>query len=546
MTMKVGGAWQIWTVNSSWCFAGTLFAVCVRLGELFEFEAWAYPVQVPGGEQLVSWSDFLICGAVFWLPSVVLLGLERKWPGGISGSPIISMQRMNTAIIAATIIGGVVYLVIRPDNFPISTIILAGFFSVLLISSHQIFKLIQSGQMSDEAERHPAQVKLFLLIAGCLVSILLLEGLLRFHNPIEYSVRGNDVVLPTNKRVIVVNENPVPGKTDAEVNISRNKLGLRGPEAPINFDEHLTLVTIGGSTTAGRNLTNGKTWTDQMALLLAPNFKNLWVNNGGLVGHSTYGHIRLISGFLSNLKPNVAIFLTGINDLGRDQGLKSVKEHDLLIEPSHNRIRPILESLADWSELASVLHNGERALRAWRLGFSRTQVGHLHTTVSEEPLLPNQQDFKQAVAAQALRFQPAYRDRINKIINLTREAGIQPIFVTQPFLWGEGVDPMTGINLATRKETLFGMQISSLTYWETLEQYNQTLREVAAAANVPLVDLALKMPKNSALFLDRMHFGNNGAAYVGRIVSEGICVWLKHAFPQFAKKPSGTCNLATE
>ena len=531
----------MWAINAGWCLAGAVLAVVARLGGIIEFDDWAYLVAIPGGEQVVSWGDFLFAGAAFWLPSAAFLGLERARSDRSPTATIKSIRRMMAAIAIATVIGAGIYLAARPPNFPVSTPLLAGFFSILLIGGHQLVRLISSGRLAAEANHHPWLSKFSLLVLGSFVSILLFEGLLHIYNPIEYSVRGNDVVLPTNKRVILVNKTPVPGKTDAEVNISRNKLGLRGPEAPIDFADYLTLVTVGGSTTADRHLTNGKTWTDRMTTQLMPHFKKLWVNNGGFVGHSSYGHIRLLSGFLNKLKPKAAIFLIGINDLARDQGLESIKDHDSLIETNRNRIRPMLESLAVWSEVASILNNTERAFQAWRLGYSRTSVNGLHKIVGTQVLGANQPDNREAVIEKARRFQSAYRARIMRIIDLCDKAGIRPIFVTQPFLWGQNSDPTTGMNLSDRQESLFGLQINSLTYWEVLEQYNDTLRQVTATAKVPLVDLAKKLPKDTALYLDRMHFGNDGAEMVGRLVALHICTWLKRTFPLHAKPPLSTC-----
>ena len=531
----------MWAVNAGWCLAGAVSAVIVRLGGIIEFDDWAYVIAIPGGEQVVSWGDFIIAGAVFWLPGVALIGLEQARSDRPPDLTIKSIRRTVAATAIATVIGAGIYLLVRPPNFPVSTPLLAGFFSILLIGGYQLVRLTGSGRMAAEANLHPLLGKFFLLVLGSFVSVLLFEGALRIHNPIEYNVRGSDVILPTNKRVILVNQDPIAGKTDVEVNISRNKLGLRGPEAPADFADYLTLVTVGGSTTADRHLTNGKTWTDRMAVRLMPHFKKLWVNNGGFVGHSSYGHIQLLSVFLNKLKPKAAIFLVGINDLGRDQGLEAVKEHDLLIAPNRNRIRPMLESLANWSEVASILYNTERAFRAWRLGFSRTSVNGLHRTVSGKAFRAGQSDNREAVIEKARRFQSAYRARLMAIIDLCDKAGIRPIFVTQPFLWGKGSDPTTGMNLSDRKETLFDLQISSLTYWQVLEQYNDTLRQVSAVANVPLVDLAKKLNKDTALYLDRMHFGNDGAEMVGRLVAENICAWLKRTFPQHARKPISAC-----
>jgi hypothetical protein len=42
-----------------------------------------------------------------------------------------------------------------------------------------------------------------------------------------------------------------------------------------------------------------------------------------------------------------------------------------------------------------------------------------------------------------------YRERITYIVELCREHGITPIFITQPALCGTGIEPESGVNLAT-------------------------------------------------------------------------------------------------
>ena len=108
---------------------------------------------------------------------------------------------------------------------------------------------------------------------GFLASLMLLELLLRIHNPIPLTLRANKIVLPTNSRF--VHRNVGNKKADAVVYNTYNGLGLRGPEKPTSFDDHLTIVTVGGSTTACVGLTDGRTWPDRLGHTLGQEFEQV-------------------------------------------------------------------------------------------------------------------------------------------------------------------------------------------------------------------------------------------------------------------------------
>ena len=74
------------------------------------------------------------------------------------------------------------------------------------------------------------------------------------------------------------------------------------------------ILTIGGSTTECVYLSDGKTWTDRFAQRLAAVRPDSWVNNAGLDGQSTYGHLVLLRNFVFSLHPSTTI------DPGRDPG----------------------------------------------------------------------------------------------------------------------------------------------------------------------------------------------------------------------------------
>jgi hypothetical protein len=95
---------------------------------------------------------------------------------------------------------------------------------------------------------------------------------------------------------------------------TRDSHGLRGQyERP----ELITILTLGGSTTDQRYISDGQTWQDELQRQLRAAGRPATVANAGVDGHTTYGQIashaywfRLIP----RLKPAYTILYIGIND----------------------------------------------------------------------------------------------------------------------------------------------------------------------------------------------------------------------------------------
>ena len=100
-------------------------------------------------------------------------------------------------------------------------------------------------------------------------------------------------------------------KKEVPITYSRDDNGYRSKE--INSKKKI-ILTIGGSTTDQRYVTDGETWQDYLDIAL-PKFDFV---NGGIDGHSTYGHISAIKSWHSSvLNPSFVdsiIFYVGIND----------------------------------------------------------------------------------------------------------------------------------------------------------------------------------------------------------------------------------------
>lgn len=347
---------------------------------------------------------------------------------------------------------------------------------------------------------------------GLLVALLLLEGFLRIYNPIPQRIKGGKIVLPANRTYRI--KNTVIEKLDPVITYRRNSLGFRGEELPAGFEKYLSIIAIGGSTTECYYLSDGKTWSDQLAIKLKDEFPGIWVNNAGLDGHSTYGHQILLDDYIVKIRPKVVIFLIGNNDAGRSD-LNSNLYDRILID----RYANTLDFLSKKSELANTLLNIARSIKAKRLGVAHKSIDlkSLATKEISDADIANLSDQHKPLAEN-------FYLRVKKLVETAKANDIEPVLVTQPQLWGRGIDPTSGVDL---EKVAVGENNNGKSSWQVMEIYNDATRRAAEETGSKLVDLARELPKNSQYFYDGLHFTNEGAAEVGEILANDLKDFLK-------------------
>ncbi|HEY6188756.1 MAG TPA: SGNH/GDSL hydrolase family protein [Pyrinomonadaceae bacterium] len=369
-----------------------------------------------------------------------------------------------------------------------------------------------------------AAINLLLLLLGILVALLLLELLLRLHNPFQARIKGNRIVLQTNKTTHVKND--IIKSLDPEVTVVRNALGFRGENPPADFRERLTIVTIGGSTTQCFFLNEDQTWTARLGQRLEKSFRPVWINNAGLDGHSTHGHLVLLEDYIVPLHPKVALFLVGVNDIA----LSSISGWDAENVRSgihFESFRAFVKSLSAYSEVAALALNLYRSLTAYQAGLLHHQLdlqkqGYLD--VSEEAE-------KEYIAAYSGQYLKDYEGRLRRLADICRREGIEPVFVTQPMLAGFGTDDVTGVDLA-RVQAAGPYQTGKM-YWELLEVYNDSTRHVGREKGILVIDLARELPKTSRYFYDFIHYTPQGARAIADILYQSLCPALQTKYPQY-------------
>ena len=304
-------------------------------------------------------------------------------------------------------------------------------------------------------------------------------------------------MLPAGQNFVRTNQ-PSP-KLAPVTRYTRNRLGFRGPAPPADFASRISIVAVGGSTTECGLLSEGKSWPEQMAAVLAPSHPEVWVNNAGFDGHATSGHLVLLRSVLVPLRPTFMLVLAGVNDLGLEAGVPS---EDFALAPRAAR----------YSEIANTALNLRRAWRASQMLLSRDAPVDL----AGAPRVVMTDEEGAAELARHTRFLAGYDERLTALAVEAQAAGITPVFLTQPVLLGDAIDPTTGVDLATVTE---GDGVSGRIKGQVMERYNDVMRHTAARHGVLLIDLGRLLPKDSRYFYDFVHYGNEGARRVGEIVA---------------------------
>jgi lysophospholipase L1-like esterase len=367
-----------------------------------------------------------------------------------------------------------------------------------------------------------------LLLLSLIFVLGVCEIALRVYNPLGFRIKGNKIILPRNRTEIIHHEGG--GKLEKVVVHRKNSLGFRGPDPPVDFAARLTVVTVGGSTTESFELPEEQTWPHLLGLKLRQDCPRAWLNNAGLSGYSTFGHIILLQDYLLTLHPRVIIFLVGINDIG----VKGAREYDTRLKLANFRsLERTLATLANYSEVAAAALNLYRyyfpksvmAVAARKMGeIDLKSYGQLEVAPEARAALKREQQEK---------YLAPFRERVQTLIALSRSRGIEPVFLTQPVLYGNAVDEVSGVDLRTVKVT---PEMNGKVAWEVLELYNDVIREVGKQEGVLVIDVAQELPQNSRYYYDLMHYTQEGSARMAEIIHTRLGPWLVRKFPNFCSR----------
>lgn len=364
---------------------------------------------------------------------------------------------------------------------------------------------------------------LILLFLSIIVAVAILEIFLKIYDPFEFRVKGDKIILRGYKKHTILSTklNEKNDKLDPLIIHTKNSLGFRGEEPPKEFDKFLTMITVGGSTTECLLLSDNKDWTHLLGKHLKSIYTNIWINNAGIDGHSTFGHMILMEDYIVKLKPKMVLFLIGLNDIG----LKRIRAND---EKSVDKgisfasIKSFFSSIKKHSEIISLGRNIDRCLRA-----KARELDHHQVDLKElESVEMDKTIIKKKIEIHKEQYLNLFEKRLLCVIQIARKNQIDPIFITQPVLYGNIMDDITNVNLGEIKMP----GGNGTLHWEILELYNNKTRDVGKRENVLVIDVANKMPKSSRYYYDFCHFTNEGAEIVAKIIYKDLIPFIENKY----------------
>ena len=295
------------------------------------------------------------------------------------------------------------------------------------------------------------------------------------------------------------------------INYTRDEFGLRGI---YNNIEDIDILTVGGSTTDQKYITDGLTWQDVLQKRFESEGKKIIVANAGVDGQSTYGHIKNFSmwfNLIPNLKPKYFLFFIGINDFHVNYGYLN----DLLKieEKSISITHAIKRKIQNKSILYNLFLMSKNVFSAYYAGIAHP-VGHSSQNYDninwiKSSFLENHESyFKERLSD--------FEKRLEILCQKVQEYDAIPIFVTQSnrrlyrFIDGQLYGD------SSFKKQYDELKINAIDYYHIICLFNKTTEKVSKTNNAIFLDLNSELEFNLENdFYDSCHHTPSGAKKVG-------------------------------
>ena len=355
-----------------------------------------------------------------------------------------------------------------------------------------------------------------------LIIFFILEVFLRIYDPFGFTVEGDKIRLHPNTRTVYKHNYPTIPPNPVSI---RNNLGFHGRDYTPEADQ-MRIYAVGGSTTKCDLISSSVSWPVLLDSMALEQHSNIWINNAGFSGHTSFGHQILLEDIILDYQPDKILLMVGAND----RGLNNLHEKDTRIfkkrrsKDQASGLGKIYLFLVDNSKVFSLINNLKRAAAASENVSNYTGFYDLNTIKTTDPT-PDSIRIKILKAYQK-NFIPNYEARIQQFINTCKQNDIQPILISQPILYDTIVDEQTNINLASIEvpfklgESL-NIATNTIDGWTEkaiLDLHNEALKAVAQRMEVPFIDLATEMPKSFHYFYDPIHYTEAGCAAVAEII----------------------------
>ena len=383
-----------------------------------------------------------------------------------------------------------------------------------------------------------------LLVGSSLVAVVLAELALRALTPQQYYVYP-----PGLARTFRPVPDVMPGVT-GDSRFTINDVGIRGPQ--FADTDAVRILAVGGSTTECLYLDQAEAWPQVLQDLLNRGQPNVWVGNVGKSGHDARHHLLQVEHLLDQYpRIDVVLLLVGVNDLrfwlnsfdDADRAASryviddTVWDEAFMVRPGRTVAfvqrgevqrwqcvtcgEPFYKQTEIWRRLRVI----KRAYTAPPTpAIFQDESGQIYLTARQRRMEAS----KEARLPNLTRGLAAYTAYLERISDVVERQGAQLVLITQPFLWTTAQHTaherllFMGGPIAEHPRTDGEVYYATEALAEGMAHYNAALLRLCAARQLPCLDLAARIPKDTHHFYDDVHFNEAGAAKVAQVLADHL------------------------
>jgi len=287
---------------------------------------------------------------------------------------------------------------------------------------------------------------------------------------------------------------------------TRNKYGLRDD---CGDPSSIEILTIGGSTTDQRYVSDGDTYQDVLQNKLSSEIgREVCVSNAGVDGHSTFGHLasfKLWFPLIEDLRPKFVIFYVGINDAGfrRQPNLGYDTNRRPNESYTHYKLRE-----------NSILYDSLKVARTLITAKISNPIYARHGE-QKSRVMYGAKKRSQGVEALVKDNTIGFGERMSSLVKEVKKLGATPICVSQPHLMTREINgKKIGVVNAFEYEKKF---YNGLDYDYAIRSLNNQMKNICTKENGYFIDLTNRNYEVDD-FYDLVHTTPQGSKRLGDLL----------------------------
>jgi hypothetical protein len=285
---------------------------------------------------------------------------------------------------------------------------------------------------------------------------------------------------------------------------TRDQWALRGDYPSL---DDIDILTMGGSATDQRYITDGATWQDVIIREFAAEGRKVSVVNAGVDGQSTYGHIRDFDWWFPTIpefKPRYVLFYIGGNDMFK--GADS--DFDDLVNEEPPNWKHFIRERSVFFRMAQTGVGIWRARHVHKISHHKEPFGSW--TWTTQPLVKDHYKL-------AERSLERYRKALDLLAKKTRAIGAEPIFVSQSLSLYR-FRPDGTLEGKADQDVYDRTLLNGVDYYYVMREFWKVTMDECAKSSGFCIDAANEIRWEPGDFYDSIHNTPQGAERLGKFL----------------------------